>query len=240
MKNIDDSWVKRGYVSSDETDLWRNKTEDELLMALASSEAFERTLAVRRLSELRESKTGHTERLLEMLTTEKALYTRLEICEFLTGGAAETVTLLYQYLGKIGNNQHREIPSSVSKKKSFPLPRDIIARTMGKMNEETASAIFALLANEDEERLAELLDAIGFLVFHHKSLATRENFAHLFNFYKQYWENELLVWKITICCSAFPLKESLELLEEISTTFSHRTIQADIERSRALILREMP
>lgn len=48
------------------------------------------------------------EELLSQLAQEKCLYTRIAICEALECGEIHTAEKMTEYLGVIGNNQHRE------------------------------------------------------------------------------------------------------------------------------------
>lgn len=52
-----------------------------------------------------------------MLISEKALYTKLEICNILSTGNEMTIKKMIPYVGKIGKNQHHDIAKKVSMKK---------------------------------------------------------------------------------------------------------------------------
>lgn len=84
-------------------------------------------------------------------------------------------------MGTIRGNQHRTIPEKVSKK-SYPLPRDIIARTMAKMNPDYFSTILEIINYpEDKEVVAEAIDAIGWMVFIIKNWQLLKIIKQLFN-----------------------------------------------------------
>ena len=61
-----------------------------------------------------------------MLVKEKALYTKLEICDILTTGNELTIKRMIPYMGTIRGNQHRTIPEKVSKKKRAILCHGIL------------------------------------------------------------------------------------------------------------------
>ena len=64
------------------------------------------------------------------------MYTKIAICETLQKGNEQTIALMIPYLGRIGNNQYKNIPSKPSQKKSYPLPPDIIARILSNMDSQ--------------------------------------------------------------------------------------------------------
>ena len=47
---------------------------------------------------------------------------------------------MVEYLGQIGNNQHKVLPTNGFNKKSYPLPRDIIARTLAHMKDRDSTS----------------------------------------------------------------------------------------------------
>ena len=52
---------------------------------------------------------------------------------------------MVEYLGQIGNNQHTVLPTNGFNKKSYPLPRDIIARTLAHMKEDILPVLMDVL-----------------------------------------------------------------------------------------------
>ena len=55
--------------------------------------------------------------LLQQLEKEKCLYTRIAICETLEAGDQRTAEKMALYLGRIGTNQYKTVPETVSAKK---------------------------------------------------------------------------------------------------------------------------
>lgn len=107
------------------------------------------------------------------------------------------------------------MPEAVSLKKSYPLPRDIIARSLGKMSIYIFPALIDILKTEDVEKISEVLDAIGFMVFYNSELATLNNATIIYTIITKYEENPLIIWKCILCLSAFPLEESRIILTNI-------------------------
>ena len=186
---------------------------------LHSQDACDRTIAAKLLPLDCET----TDILLHSLMTETALYTRLAMTEKLEGGDKSTALKMIGFLGKIGKNQHR-VPIAPSKKKSFPLSRDLTARSLGRMNPE----LFPVLLTSAEElpplKLSELIDAIGYMAFYHPSLATAQNYQRLLRIKNSYGNNPLIQWKCLICFSAFPQSKDLLAQEDQFSMEAQRSL----------------
>ncbi|UPU39293.1 hypothetical protein MX850_00315 [Erysipelothrix sp. Poltava] len=169
--------------------------------------------------------------LLKQLMNEKALYTRLEICRVLEGGNNDVAAAMMPYLGKIGHNQHQFIPKTVTRKRGYPLPRDIIARTLGNMN---ASILYTMIDQLDslaQDQISEFVDAYGYFISKHPHLATQAHLNVIEYLINNYSDNTLIKWKCMQCLSVFPLDHALEILNDQSTICDHPTIQLEIKRS---------
>ncbi len=133
------------------------------------------------------------------------------------------------YLGKIGNNQHRTLPEKVSAKKSFPLPRDIIARSMGKMDIAVFPVLLKVLEQGAFLQICEVLDAIGYMVFYQNALATEEYSRKVIALAQKWEGHEIIRWKLAMCLSAFPGREAEQLL--LKFTKEQSLIGQEAERS---------
>lgn len=134
MKSSKEDLRRRGYIEDINIEKYTLLNKSEVLKLLDSKEAYERTIAIRLLSNYKGiEKLEFNKDIICRLTREKSLYTKIEIGSALENGDYETLIEMFEYLGKIGNNQYKELPKEVSKKISYPLPRDIIARTTKKM-----------------------------------------------------------------------------------------------------------
>ena len=215
MKSSKSDLMKRGFVDKKDIEKFIYNSDEELINLLDSKEAWIRTAAVYILSDRKLENDEFIEKLLLLLHKEKSLYTKIAICEALEKGNDEVAEKMILYLGKIGNNQYKALPEQPSKKKSYPLPRDIIARTLGNMKPEILDVLLKVLIFNDTVKISEAIDAIGFMVFYNSQLATKNNFMEIEKIMKKYKDNEVIIWKCITCLSAFPLKESISLLNNI-------------------------
>lgn len=236
MKSNEEDLRKRGMAGERDIKLLENLSTEDLFEKINSPIAAERSAATILLrSRCEIDNKDYILLLLERLEKEKSLYTKIELCNTLEKGNITTALVMCNYLGKIGNNQYLTIADTVSKKKSFPLQRDIIARTLSRMDKIVFPVLLEQLDTLDKAKVAELLDAIGYMAFYNPDLANPENFRYILHTYEKYEEDILIIWKIALCCSGFSIKESIELLNNIQFTYTHPTVKAESERSLKLI-----
>lgn len=244
MKSSKESLNKRGYFDEDDLNYYLNeKSFDSLNLEnfkeiIANSDlAIERSIAIHLLAKnynICDLKISSI--LIDQLAIEKALYTKLEIQNALVSGDTKVANLLIDYLGIIGNNQYKTLDNAVvSKKKSYPLPRDIIARILSKMDSSVFSVLIDSILNLSSSQLSELIDAIGFMVFYNKELATDKNLDKIIILLDSFSDNEIIIWKITTCLSSFSLKKSKNSLIYIKNNFNNEIIQNEVKRSLNLI-----
>lgn len=243
MKSSRTELKKRGYLESDCKDMIQDLSDELLREMLQEKEAEKRSAAAVGLVATNQENTAA---LLQQLVVEKCLYTRIAICESLEKGNIDTARAMTSYLGCIGNNQHKILPANVSKKKSYPLPRDLIARSLGKMKPEILPVLFEILEGEEKScdtkqvalqtirRKREVVDAIGYLIFYNEQLATAENEQRILRCLEREKEDDLIVWKIMTCLSAFHGKQSHQKLLE----YSNYTGTIGLEAQRSLHLRK--
>lgn len=211
MKSTNVDLKKRGMASQEEIAAMSNTSFENLLQTLRSEDACARSAAA---VILRSAVDEAANELLRQLSREKCLYTKIAICESLERASLKTAEKMTSYLGTIGTNQHKKPPEKVSAKKSFPLPRDIIARTFGKMDPEVFPVIVGILKGKETLKISEALDAAGYMVFYHPALATSENASYVIALTKEYGDNPLILWKCMMCLSAFPTAESKAVLQK--------------------------
>ncbi|MFV0393370.1 MAG: hypothetical protein ACK5LC_03090 [Coprobacillaceae bacterium] len=233
MKSSKHDLEKRGYI---EKERYNDNSffKKELLEMITNDVALIRSKGVLLLKENYNITKEDIKLLLTQLTKEKALYTKIYICETLTSLGAIAAKEMIPYLGMIGNNQHKVIPDWVSKKKNYPLARDIIARALAFMEPEVFPILLEILDSNDQMKIAEGLDAIGYIMFYHPKVINKERIDRLYQLYTLYQDNVLITWRIVTCLSACTKEQGEELLEKISKEQDHPTIQADIERTRKL------
>jgi hypothetical protein len=231
LKSTKEDLQKRGYMTTKDIELLTDSSKEQLFELLHSKEAATRSAAASNLVATDQSSACE---LLTQLSEEKCLYTKIAICESLEKGDSSTAKQMTEYLGKIGNNQHKTLPNKVSEKKSFPLPRDIVARSLGKMDTSVFQTLFTILQGNDMDKIQEVLDAVGYMAFNNKNLATSENVAPILSLIKKHKDNSLVVWKALLCLSVFPLDESKKVLLQ----YSNRTDLIGLEAQRSLALIE--
>ena len=232
LKSTEKQLQARGAICQEKLEQYEKMQTQELFAHLDSKIAWQRTMAVHRLGEILDKDDEKLiDILLPMLEKEKALYTKIEICQLLQQAGPKTCQKMIAYLGKIGDNQYKQVPSRISKKISYPLPRDIIARTMAKMNPVVFPTLLQLLETRQEDILVEGLDAIGFMVFYHPELASKENLEKIVSSCRKHSQDERIIWKCAMCFSAFPLQETQVVLEQLQKTVTNPTVQAEIQKS---------
>ncbi|OJG23836.1 hypothetical protein RU95_GL001976 [Enterococcus avium] len=200
---------RRGWAENNELFPYKEKQLAELIELLSSKEAHERTISAKLLP----INCDTVNILLHSLIKEPALYTRLAITEKLESGDSMTAQQMIPFLAEIGTNQHR-FPVAPSKKKSFPLPRDLIARSLGRMKPEIFPVLLKAATQLPNSKLRELIDAIGYMAFYNPSLATVQNYQSLLEIRNSYKSDLLIQWKFLICFSAFPQSKALLVEEE--------------------------
>lgn len=211
MRSNETQLRKRGWVTADDLAAYKNLSEENLLHLLQSANPCKRTAGA---SLLKNVTPEITERLLQILSKETALYTKIAICEKLQTGDGTTAEAMIPYLAKIGSNQHYSLPEKPSKKVSYPLPRDIIARTLGRMSSGIITVLFEKASSLTQLQIREWVDAVGYLTFYHNELATEENLNKLITIVEKHKRDELIIWKFLTCLSVFPLPESRKILKE--------------------------
>lgn len=232
MKSSVKDLKRRGFVTDEEIAALEGTPQEILLELLHSENAVTRSAAACNLDAAIESVAYE---LLKHLSIEKCLYTRIAICETLEKGDCSTAMQMTKYLGKIGKNQHKEVPDKVSDKKSFPLPRDITARSLGKMRADTFPVLLEVLKERETAKIQEVLDAIGFMVFYNPALATCENIRPVLALLESYADNPLIEWKVILCLSSFPITESKTVLLQ----YAGKEGTLGLEAQRSLNIIEM-
>lgn len=224
MKSTSNQLLGRGMIyDGRESDYQRLSFSDQLLL-LKSSIAFERTIAARLLG--RSEDASALAPLCNALRKEHKLYTKIEICNALVAFGILAVPFLIPMLGTIGNNQYKEVPTSLFKKRSYPLPRDIVARILIRIGPAAISSLKNDIVYIAEEQVSEAIDIIGYINFYH---INKDGFQTLITCFEKFKDNNLIVWKIVRALSAFPV--SGEFLTKHNAITTNLGIKQEIERS---------
>ncbi|MFA8450112.1 MAG: hypothetical protein ACEPOW_05415 [Bacteroidales bacterium] len=228
MKSSPAQLQQRGYIPNDYHNSYQQLNQNEILDLLQSDIAVNRTLAARLLKYSPPSKVK-VEVIIKALTTEKKLYSKIEICETLTIYDAFALPYLLPYLGKIGKNQHNEVPEKDFGKKNYPLPRDIVARIISKMKPSVLPVLFDFIQTAEPCALSEAIDAIGFISFYNRP---SDGFEVLEMVFHKHINNSLLRWKIYRACSAF--EQSVAFLQKYQGIEQSHRLLKEVQRSLML------
>lgn len=236
LKSDLDRLKNRGMPLEDDVKLLENKSLKELIDCLNNDDAIVRTSAAINLRPYIHKNKVCGELLLR-LSKEKSLYTKIEICKTLQNGNIDTAEKMINYIGIIGCNQYRVLPKKVSLKKTYPIPRDIIARTLSKMSIDIFPVLINVLEGDDLTKICEVIDAFGFMVFHNKSLSNNQNLEHIISIMKKYQNNKLLIWKCLTCLSAFNLEKSRDILKSFINDDDKDILSLEAKRSLEILIK---
>ena len=198
----------RGEVTAIEISEFYKYSDIELIEQLKSANSSVRTCSAIILGERKSEKAIIA--LCEALKTEKSLYSKIAISCALGKIGLKALPILIKLLGKIGNNQYKDLPEKPFEKWNYPLPRDIAARTITKIGESALELLNESLPILERISLSEAIDAIGFISFYSKNQLAFKTIKNLVN---QYKNDDLITWKLIRSLQAFPNQESIKLLD---------------------------
>ena len=222
----------RGYIEDYNLEEFKKLDRAELIKLLQDKIPVHRSAAAKVLGlKYSEGMDEIADILMEQLCKEKKLYTRLEICAALERGNSLTARKMIPYIGRIGDNRHSALPDRPSLKSSYPLPRDLIVRSLARMKGEIMPVLMEVLDSGDRDRIREVLDAIGFLAFYHKEAATAEYMQKVIETVEKHREDEVITWKGIICLSAFPYVKSREFLTSMCEIGKNKLLAQEAERA---------
>lgn len=227
MKSTKAYLISRGWVDPDTVAQYLDFVPAQLGILLHSHLPFERTLAVKIISIKRIKK--FIPELCAVLISEKKLYTKIAISQCLSGFGAHSIKYLIPLLGKIGKNQHKELPSKLFGKNNYPLPRDIAARILIRIGTAALPMLEEVLQNGEDYQKSEAIDAIGFIAFYEKD---KRSLPFLLNLFKKCrGKNDLLEWKIIRAFSAFYTSQTAQILHAIIKNEKNDLIRNEALRS---------
>ncbi|MGQ7875213.1 HEAT repeat domain-containing protein [Bacillus sp. 1A] len=235
MKSSDSQLKSRGKITSKDLQQYSNHTQIELFEMLKSKEAFKRTIAVNILSEKYDLTDDLIRLFLHTLKQEKKLYTKIELCDALSKGNVQSAKIMVEYLGQIGNNQHIVLPTNGFNKKSYPLPRDIIARTLAHMKEEIIPVLMDVLKTNNIPAIREAIDAIGFICFYNKIHSNTQIIDALILCLGNNFNDNIIRWKLVRAFESFNDINVIKTLMEIEQNDSQLVIRNEAKRSLEII-----
>ena len=235
MKSSDSQLKSRGKITCEDFQQYSNHTQIELLEMLKSKQAYKRTIAVKILSEKYDLNDDLIRLFLHTLKQEKKLYTKIELCDALSKGDIQSAKIMVDYLGQIGNNQHTVLPTNDFNKKSYPLPRDIIARTLAHMKEDTLSVLIDVLKTNNTSAIREVIDAIGFICFYNKIHSNNQIIDALILCLKDNYNDDIARWKLVRAFESFNDINVIKTLMDIEKNDSQSIIRNEAKRSLRII-----
>jgi HEAT repeat protein len=174
-------------------------------------------------------------RFLHHLKQEKKLYTKIELCDALLKGGVQSAKIMVEYLGKIGNNQHTVLPAKSFNKTSYPLPRDIIARTLAHMKEEILPVLMDVLKTNNIPAIREVIDAIGFLCFYNNIHTNTHLTNALILCLRTNFTDNIIRWKLVTAFGSFNDSNIIQALKELEENDLQLDIRNEAKRSLNII-----
>jgi len=182
--------IKRGQTSTQDDLLCASLSDPELCELLNDLDAKKRSSAARLLGSRKSWQAVPL--LCERLKIETALYTRLAICTALGAVGEPAIPELIGLLGKIGNNQHHELPQNGFYKKSYPLL---------KIGVPALKPLEQVLLDGERASALEAVDAIGHIAFVEADLSSE---SALLAMVQKVQSDQVMLWKIVRAFQAFP------------------------------------
>jgi hypothetical protein len=217
---------KRGEVDDNFKLKFNDFSSDYLMELLDNTDAQVRTASAIILGERK--CVGAVNVLCRTLVKEKALYTKIAVSEALGKIGLPALDELTELTGKIGKNQHRILPDKTFKKWNYPLPRDIVIRTIVKMGRPALPLLQNKLQFSSAEVASELIDAIGHISFYSGDQSSEE---YLLRMLEKFNSENVVVWKIIRALQAFHGPDSLLILEYYFLQSSLREFRWEAARS---------
>ena len=199
---------KRGEIDDSFIRDYKNLLERQLISLLGSTDPQKRTVAAVLIGKKQYFEA--VELLCQVLVKEKALYSKIAISETLGDMGLNALPELINYIGVIGKNRHKKLPKEIFKKWSYPLPRDIVIRTIVKMDQRALPLLRDRLKVSEPEVVSELLDAIGHISFYTKNT---DSLGDVMTSYYKHKHNKIVVWKFLRSLQSFPNQEAKDMLE---------------------------
>lgn len=234
MKSDIEQLKSRGYVEDEDLLKYSDNDKEELYKLLLSKTPIERTIASKLLIKYKDTETLLA--LIRALLKEKKLYTKIALSESVSEYGEKASEVLVNHLGEVGKNQHMILPKKKFGKKNYPLPRDIVARTICKIGTPALKHLRLCLKTGEYHQVLEAIDAIGFISFYAHNEDSFEDIMNLFNRHKS---DDLMIWKLIRSLQAFPNENSIEILKIYSKSdvIQHRwEAERSLEQIRRIIV----
>lgn len=206
--------AKRGETPPGFEQKFETYAQEDLISLLQHKNAQTRTAAATLLG--RKRCVSAIPVLCKQLSEETALYSRLAQSEALSAIGLPALSDLMNIICKIGHNQHYTLPKDLFKKWNYPLPRDIVARTIVKIGPAALPTLIENLGESlDPFVTAECIDAVGYISYYS---GEQQAFETLIMLCKKYHNHPVIQWKLIRAFQAFPRTDTVEYLKEVLMT----------------------
>ncbi len=226
LKSSASQLKNRGYIGEDDLSRLEKLSKEKILSLLNSRNAFERTAAVRVLA--RDRAEGLIDLYIDSLVNEKALYTKIALCEAIAKYGDAAIPCLVPYLGRIGRNQHKIVKIADMNKKSFPLPRDIVARILIRLGPSVLPYMEDVLKKGEYSQKLEAIDVIGHVGQNNRDSGVEE---YLLSFYETHKNDPLIKWKCIRAFQSFHSDEVMKILKGLMKEEKDEVLRKEAERS---------
>jgi len=236
MKSSDEQLKNRGYATIEDINKYVDLNENELLELLKSKEYHKRTIAINLLSNKNQLDNDMINLFCNMLLHENKLYTKMELCNALSKASVKSAKIMVNYLGVIGRNQYKELPDKEFNKKNYPLPRDIIARTLAHMGVDVLLELIKTLKTRNIIAIRDAIDSIGFICFYNPNAYSKNVLDDLRSCFNEYIEDDIIRWKVVRAFESFNSRISIEMLNHIKENDEKEIIRIEAKRSLDIII----
>lgn len=209
MSKLNKQRQARGQTSPEEDQIFARKGNTTLTAYLRRENPRMRTSAAKILGQRQCLQAVMP--LCQALQKEKTLYPKLAICEALSTIGKTSIPPLIKLLGRIGSNHENALPTKGFYKQSYPLPRDIAARTLIRIGEPALALLLLVLDTGESFQIEQALDAIGYISLYSGNSPA---LPHLIGVLQTYQEHEVICWKTIRAFEAFNDKQVIQILTE--------------------------
>ncbi|MCP4021122.1 MAG: hypothetical protein GY729_04715 [Desulfobacteraceae bacterium] len=230
MKSTPEELRARGFAFENDVEQFKNLNESGLKALACDPLPWKRTVGIKLMA--LKKRAADIPWFIAILKNEKKLYTKIAISDVLAEWGETAAEQLIPELGSIGNNQHK-VPALVDlNKKSFPLPRDIVARILIRMGPSILPGIIIIIKTGTPLQKSEAIDVFGHITFYH---GRAEDESVLFELWEQCDGDELIKWKIIRALQAFPTQKACLFLKDLKSYGKNEIAVLEAQRSLARI-----
>ena len=229
MTNQNSLKKTRGFTSNEDDSRFEALSDLQLIELLSDKTPAARTSSAKIL-ESRKCKEA-IRPLCNALKKEKVLYSKIAICSALSAMGEEAAEELIPLLGKIGRNRHEKLPDTGFYKSSYPLPRDIAARTIIRIGPPALKCLKNVLLKGERNSVLEAVDTIGHISFYYKNTSLENDLVELYNKSRN---DILLRWKILRAFQGFSSANVFAILKDVILNGDIPALRWEAFRSIAL------